>query len=78
MSFTLQKFWTFHNGALTYIRSQFALYSVLGIFNMLCNAFLIYFIVESTGVHYLVAQIGIGLLIALWSLLFYRVLFANQ
>ena len=77
VSFTLQKFWTFHNGTLTRVRSQFALYVTLGTFNVFLNTSLIYLIVESTGVHYLVAQIGIGLLIALWSLFFYRILFAN-
>jgi len=78
VSFTLQKFWTFKNGTLTRIKSQFVLYVVLGTFNMVLNSSLIYLIVESTGVHYLVAQIGIGVLIALWSLIFYRILFKNQ
>lgn len=78
VSFTLQKFWTFHNGTLTHIRSQFALYVALGTGNMMLNALLIYFAVESIGLHYLVAQIGIGVLIALWSLFFYRILFTNR
>ena len=77
VSFTLQKFWTFQNGALEKIHSQFAVYVGLGTFNMVLNAGLIYLIVESTGIHYLIAQIGIGILIACWSFLFYRVLFAN-
>lgn len=78
VSFTLQKFWTFRNATLMRIRSQFAFYVMLGTFNMVLNSVLIYLVVESTGVYYLVAQIGIGLLIAFWSLFFYRILFANR
>ena len=75
ISFTLQKFWTFQNTSVEKIHSQFAVYVGLGIFNMVLNAGLIYLIVESTGIHYLLAQIGIGIFIACWSFFFYRVLF---
>lgn len=75
VSFILQKFWTFRNGTLTNIHSQFGLYIMLGIFNIILNSYLIYVIVEFVGVHYIIAQVGIGLFIALWSLLFYRFLF---
>ena len=78
ISFTLQKFWTFQNKTTEKIRSQFAVYVGLGIFNIVLNAGLIYLIVESTGVHYLVAQIGIGLFIALWSFFCYRILFRES
>lgn len=78
VSFTLQKFWTFKNGALSHIKSQFALYVALGTFNMFLNSYLIYLVVESTGLHYLAAQLCVGVFLALWSLTFYRILFKNK
>ncbi len=78
VSFTLQKFWTFKNGTLSHIKYQFVLYVALGTFNMFLNSYLIYFVVESTGFHYLAAQLCVGVFLALWSLMFYRILFKNK
>ncbi len=78
VSFALQKFWTFKNGTLSHIRSQFVFYVALGTLNMFLNSYLIYLVVETTGFHYLAAQLCIGVFIALWSLMFYRVFFKNQ
>lgn len=77
VSFTLQKFWTFNNSALKQIHTQFMIYVGFVSFNMTLNSLLIYFIVETTGVYYLIAQIGIGILMALWSFAFYRILFTK-
>ncbi len=57
VSFTLQKFWTFENTSLTYIRRQAAMYLGLGITNLAINAVLMLLLVEVFGLWYLFSQV---------------------
>jgi putative flippase GtrA len=57
VSFTLQKFWTFENTSLTYIRRQAAMYLGLGVTNLGINAAMMLLLVEVFHLWYLFSQI---------------------
>jgi len=78
ISFVLQKFWTFRNGAFKKIHTQFILFLFVGLINVILNALLLYLVVEKTQLHYLPAQLVVGVAIATWSFLIYRVLFRHS
>ncbi len=79
VSFTLQKFFTFADatGGVRRISGQATAFVSLGVVNLGANSALLYVAVEYFGLHYLVAQFIISLIIAVWSFLFYRAIFKS-
>lgn len=72
VSFTLQKFWTFRDNGRDKIYKQMAMYFTIGVINVLLNAVGIYWLVESFGIMYLLAQIIMGALLGLAGFVIYR------
>ncbi len=65
VSFSLQKFWTFRDSSLLYIKKQFFHYSALTLGTLFLDLLFLYILVEKLGVYYLLAQIIAGAVIAL-------------
>lgn len=55
-SFLLHKFWTFRERSLTRMKKQFIFFTALALFNLGLNVALMYVLVETFGVWYLIAQ----------------------
>ena len=72
VSFCFQKFWAFEDSSIEKIHSQMAVYFVVAVVNLCFNTFLIYSFVEYFGLHYLLAQIAAGVIIACESFFVYR------
>lgn len=72
VSFILQKFWTFKDARRDVIHKQITLYFFLNVWNLVLNTALIYFLVDTFGLWYILAQIFVGAIIAVESFLFYR------
>jgi glycosyltransferase involved in cell wall biosynthesis/putative flippase GtrA len=72
LSFTLQKFWTFGERTMDRIFRQMAGYLAVGLANLSINALLVYQLVESAGLHYILAQALSAALLSVNSYLFYR------
>lgn len=72
VSFTIQKFVTFRDRTTDKIHHQAAMYIVFALFNVIANGGLMFSFVEWAHVHYLLAQVFSGAIIAAWSLVVYR------
>jgi putative flippase GtrA len=72
VSFSLQKFWTFVDKDISRLKTQFVSYLIIAVINFCLNAVLIYALVDKIGLFYLVAQIIVGLAIAISSFVIYR------
>jgi len=72
ISFIFQKFWTFEDRSTDGVHVQAVAYLVVALINLCLNTFLIYCFVEFFSIHYLVAQIISGILIACESFFVYR------
>lgn len=72
VSFYLQKFWTFRDKSKDKDHKQKAGYFIVAIVNLGINAVGIYALVEWLDIHYLLAQIITGVLIAVYSYAIYR------
>ncbi len=72
VSFTLQKFWTFRDMPLHDVHSQFARYIIVIVFNLILNTILVYILVETTRVWYVVAQGIATIVIAIVGYFAYR------
>lgn len=72
VSFIFQKFWTFEDSSTNEVSVQVAGYLLVTLINLCINTLLIYFFVEFFGIHYLIAQIIAGILIACESFFVYR------
>jgi putative flippase GtrA len=68
VSFTLQKFWTFRDTTLNKIPGQFG---SIALFNLGLNTLMMYLFVDGLELHYLLAQVFAGGLIAVWSFFAY-------
>lgn len=78
-SFTLQKFWTFRDHSIQNIHQQSIFYFAIALGNFFLNTYLVYVSVEKIHIHYLVAQILVGGMIACLSFVLYKyVIFAQQ
>ena len=78
-SFTLQKFWTFRDHSIQNIHQQSIFYFAVSLGNFFLNTYLVYVSVEKIHIHYLVAQILVGGMIACLSFVLYKyVIFARQ
>ncbi|MBI3634359.1 MAG: GtrA family protein [Candidatus Yonathbacteria bacterium] len=67
VSFTLQKFWTFRDHSIQNIHRQSIVYLVVSLGNFFLNTYLMYIFVEKINIHYLVAQVFVGGIIACLS-----------
>lgn len=72
VSFTLQKFWTFEDASRSRLRSQASLYLIVILIGLGINTTLIYTLVEYAQLHYLVAQLISGVLIAVMNYFSYK------
>lgn len=72
VSFTVQKFVTFRDRTTDKIHHQAAMYIAFALFNIMANGGLMFSFVEWAHVHYLLAQVFSGGIIAAWSLVVYR------
>ncbi|MCD4761942.1 GtrA family protein, partial [bacterium] len=72
VSFYLQKFWTFRDKSKDKNHKQKASYLMVAIVNLGFNAIGIYALVEWLAIHYLLAQVITGVLIAIYSYVIYR------
>ena len=72
VSFCLQKFWTFEDHSTESVHAQAAFYLVVATINLCLNTALIYVLVEYFAIHYLLAQIMTGTVIACESFFVYR------
>ncbi|HWO06982.1 MAG TPA: GtrA family protein [Candidatus Paceibacterota bacterium] len=79
VSFVLQKFFTFGDGTFgaRRVSGQAAVYISLAVFNLGVNSLLLYLLVEYAGLHYLVVQFFVSLMIAVWNFLCYRYIFRS-
>jgi putative flippase GtrA len=68
--FVLQKFWTFGCRDLSAIYKQAFLYLITGTISLTANSFLMYLLVERFSIHYILAQIMTGAIIAVFSFSF--------
>lgn len=79
VSFILQKFWTFRDHSIRNIHQQSMFYFIVSLGNFFLNTYLMYVSVEKIHIHYLVAQILVGGMIACLSFVLYKyVIFAQQ
>jgi putative flippase GtrA len=72
ISFTLQKFWVFKNRSCEKIKRQAIMHFSLGAISTGVNAGLMYLLVSGLNLHYLLAQIIGGALIAVVNFFIYR------
>ena len=72
VSFTLQKLWTYRNFDRENAGGQMIIYFVIQLINLGINTALMYFFVEFTTLHYLVAQIVTSGVIAVESFFLYK------
>lgn len=72
ISFLLQKLWTFQDKSREGAHIQMVLFLGIVLFGLGVNTALIYTFVEFMGVHYLVAQLMSGVLIAIGNFFSYK------
>src|SRR5680860_531298 len=72
LSFTLQKFWAFRNYHYGKIPVQFVLYIINALIGLSINGFLMHLLVNKWGIWYLLAQVGVSMIIGLYNYLIYR------
>lgn len=78
VSMGLQKFWTFRDHSRDTIHIQLALYFGTAMANLVLNTILLYAFVEFLHVWYLIAQIIIGILLAIGSFFVYKIIFKKN
>src|SRR3989338_6963991 len=72
VSFTLQKFWTFGDMSSNRLHTQAALFFMVIVFALGVNTLLLYLLVEHAHLHYLIAQLVSGFVIAVINFLSYK------
>ena len=77
VGFSLNKFWTFAESSADFIHSQIFIYLGVNLINLAINNALLYFMVESFAIWYILAQALASILIAFESFFVYRWLFMN-
>ncbi|MFH1661806.1 MAG: glycosyltransferase [Candidatus Falkowbacteria bacterium] len=78
ISFFLQKFWTFRDNNREKIYKQMSLYLFVCVTNLFINTGGMYFLVDKFNIMYMVAQVIMGGLIAIFSFLIYRSFIFNN
>jgi dolichol-phosphate mannosyltransferase len=74
VSFTVQKFITFRDRTTNNVHYQIAKYVAIALFNVSANGGMMYALVDTAKIHYMLAQILSAGIIAVWSLAVYRYL----
>ena len=77
VGFSLNKFWTFAESSADFIHSQIFIYLGVNLINLAINNALLYFMVESLAIWYILAQALASILIAFESFFVYKWLFMN-
>lgn len=77
VGFSLNKFWTFANSSTDFIHNQILTYLGINLFNLIINNMLLYIMVESFAIWYILAQAIASLLLAFESFFVYRWLFRD-
>ena len=77
VGFSLNKFWTFAESSADFIHSQMFIYLSVNLINLAINNALLYFMVESFAIWYILAQALTSILIAFESFFVYKWLFMN-
>lgn len=72
ISFTLQKFWTFQDRSREEMHFQAGLFFMFALINLGLNTICLYYLVEFTRLHYLVAQIIVSIFIAIENYFIYQ------
>lgn len=72
ISFSLQKFWTFRNYRPGQTFQQLSLYLINALIGLFLNAFFMHLLVNTYNVWYLLAQIIVNLVIAVWNFVIYK------
>ena len=72
VSFTLQKFWTFRDHSRDILKAQATTYFIIFLFNLVTNSVILYCLVEFFNLHYLLAQVVSGGMLACLSYFLYR------
>ncbi len=72
VSFGFQKFWTFEDHSTDGLHGQAILYLFVALVNLCLNTAFVYMLVEFVHVHYVLAQIISGVVIACESFFVYR------
>lgn len=72
VSFYLQKFWTFCNHNKQHVYQQLGLYFLLAFINLNLNGYFMHVLVDRCHVWYILAQLGVSLLIGLESFVIYK------
>ena len=67
VGFSLQKFWTFRATGVRHIKRQMAMYMAVGAMNLALGPVMLYTIVETFGLWYVVAQVVVMALLAVGS-----------
>lgn len=78
VSFFLQKFWTFRDNRRDKMYQQMTIYFIVGLTNLGINTGGMYLLVSKMIIPYLLAQIIMGLIIAIGSFLIYRFIIFNK
>ncbi len=72
VGFLLQKFWTFHDNDMRRIKRQMALYTAVGVLNVILGPTLLYLVVETFALWYMLAQFLVMAVLAVESYLLNR------
>ncbi|PIR84918.1 hypothetical protein COU16_00155 [Candidatus Kaiserbacteria bacterium CG10_big_fil_rev_8_21_14_0_10_47_16] len=72
VSFTLQKFWTFQDKPTHDVHTQFSRYIIVVVMNLLLNTAIMYILVDTFSVWYILAQIVATALVAITGYFAYR------
>jgi len=75
VNFFLQKKWVFNNHSRELLLKQAYMFLSISLFNLVLNTFLMYTLVDILNVWYLLSQILIAGIIAIWNFLTYRIIF---
>ena len=79
ISFFLQKTWTFRNRSNRRVVRQMAMYFAIGFLNLNLNGFLMHLLVNRFEIWYILAQLGVNLLLGGGNYLFSRfIIFRKQ
>ena len=78
VGFSLNKFWTFANSSTDFIHNQILVYLGINLSNLIINNVLLYVMVESFGVWYILAQAIASIFLAFESFFLYRWLFRSK
>lgn len=78
ISFTLQKFWAFRDMNITRLHVQVIQFSIVAVISLGINSLLMYIAVDFFHLHYILAQIVVGVIIAVTNFFGYTLFVFNR